>query len=51
MVDLMSPWNTLSKVIVVNCLNKAGISDWNQQIAKTDVDYPFKELVEGLDRF
>ena len=34
--------------VIVNCFSKAGISESSQQVALTDEDNSFKELIEEL---
>ena len=45
---LVSSWNSVSKETIINCFNKAGISDSRKQLAITDADCPFKALTEDL---
>lgn len=50
MTTLVSSWDAVPPNILVNCFFKAGISGSNQQVALTNEDNPFKELIKELDK-
>ena len=50
MTTLVSSWDAVPPHVLVNCFFKAGISNSNQQVALTNEDNPFKELIEKLDK-
>ena len=47
MTTLVSYLNAV--LVIVNCFPKAGTSDSSQQVALTDEDDPFKELIKEID--
>ena len=46
---LVSAWNEASQTTIVNCFNKAKISEKDQTIAIKDEDDPFKEINKNLN--
>ena len=46
--QLVSAWNEVSETTIVNCFNKAKISEKDQTIAINDEDEPFKDINENL---
>ena len=47
---LFSSWNAVLTYTIVMCFRKAGISSSSQELAQTDGDDPFKELIKDFLR-
>lgn len=47
---LVSSWSAVPPHVIIKCFSKAGISDSSQQVALTDEDNPFKELIRWAMR-
>ena len=47
---LVSSWSAVPPHVIIKCFSKAGISDSSQQVALTEEDNPFKELIRWAMR-
>ena len=48
-MTLVLSWSAVPPHVSVNCYSKTGISDSSRQVALTDEDDSYKELIEDLD--